>query len=116
MRNTLFTCSVCKDIFGNRNDLNNHVRRDHQSVVKIKFQDGRVTEVKKGANGGFKCRCGKSFKLPWSLQRHAKTCSDELRELEENEEERMLLNRNDSDVAEFMDTEDRMISIDCVGT
>jgi hypothetical protein len=44
MRNTLFTCFICKDIFGNHNDLNNHIKHDHQSVIKIKFQElnGRI--------------------------------------------------------------------------
>src|SRR5271169_6882678 len=92
MKNALFTCAVCKDIFRNRTDLKNHVRRDHQSAVKIKFQNRGVTEVKRTEDNTFKCKCGKSFKLPNSLRRHVKKCNDELTEPEEDEEERALMN------------------------
>jgi len=116
MRNTLFTCSICKDIFRNRNDLNNHSRRDHQSMVKVKFQNGVVMDVKKGADGTFKCTCGKSVKLPSSLQRHAKRCNNELIESEDADEEEILMNVDDSDASEFIDMNDRVMPIDCIGT
>jgi uncharacterized C2H2 Zn-finger protein len=115
MRNTLFTCGVCEDIFRNRNDLNNHVRRDHQSVVKVKFQNGGVTDVKKGPDGMFKCMCEKRFKLPWSLQRHAKGCNGKLAESEEDEEERVLMDMDDCDTSESMNIDDRIVPADCFG-
>ena len=110
MKNTLFTCTVCTDIFRSRSDLNNHVRRHHQSVIKIKFQNDNMTEVKKRVNGGFECTCGKRFKLSWPLQRHAKRCNDELTVSEENEEKTMS---NNSDASEFMNVNERTIPIDC---
>ena len=64
MRNSLFTCTVCSDIFRTHPDLKNHVRHKHQSVVKVKFQMGRMAEVKKAVDGMFKCTCGKGFKIP----------------------------------------------------
>ena len=64
MRKTLFTYVACNDIFRTRLNLNNHVRRNHQSVVKIKFQTGRVAEVKRVEDNTFKCKCGRGFKLP----------------------------------------------------
>jgi uncharacterized C2H2 Zn-finger protein len=116
MKNTLFTCTICKDIFRNRTDLKNHVRRDHQSVVKVKFQNGGVTEVKRAEDNMFKCNCGKSFKLPDSLRRHAKGCNGELTVSEEDEEEGALMDvLEDSDASESMDVDDRIIPADCFG-
>jgi uncharacterized C2H2 Zn-finger protein len=116
MTNALLTCITCKDIFRSRNDLNNHVKRHHQSSVKVKFQNGGVTEVKKGEDGKFKCKCGKSFKLPDSLRRHAKGCNGELTEPEEDEEEGALMDvLEDSDASESMDVDDRIIPADCFG-
>jgi uncharacterized C2H2 Zn-finger protein len=115
MKNALFTCAVCKDIFRNRTDLKNHVRRDHQSAVKVKFQTGGMTEVKRAEDNTFKCKCGKGFKLPNSLRRHAKGCNGELPESEENEEEGVLMNVDDSDASESMDIDDSVIPADCFG-
>ena len=114
MKNALFTCTTCKDIFRNRNDLNNHVRRNHQLVVKVKFQNDGMTEIKKGADGKFKCICGKRFKLPWSLQRHVKGCNGELREPEEDEGERVLM--TDTDTSESMNVDDSVVLADCFGS
>ena len=115
MKNTLITCAICKDIFRNRNDMNNHVRRYHQSMVKIKFQNGDVIEVKREADNKFKCTCGKSFELPWPLQRHAKGCNNKLTELEEIEEEVELMNVDDSDASESMNMSNKIIPADCFG-
>ena len=115
MRNTLFTCTVCNDIFRTRPDLNKHVRHKHQSMVKVKFQMGRVAEVKKGADGIFKCVCGKGFKVPWSLQRHAKGCSGKLTESQKEEADIELTNGDNSDASEYVDMDSRVIPADCVG-
>ena len=114
MKNTLFTCFICKDIFRNRNDMNNHVRRYHQSMVKVKFQNDDVVEVKRGADHKFKCTCEKSFELSWPLQRHAKGCN-KLTELEENEKEIELMNVDDSDASESMNMNNKIIPADCFG-
>jgi hypothetical protein len=71
-----------------------------------------VAEVKKGADGTFKCTCGKGFRVPWSLQRHAKGCNGESAEPCEEEAEAELM---DSDVSELMDVDGRVIPVDCVG-
>jgi len=115
MKNALFTCTICKDIFRNRPDLKNHVRRDHQSAVKVKFQNGGVTEVKRAEDNTFKCKCGKSFKLPDSLRRHAKECNNESTESHEEEVEVELMDISDSDASESMDVDDRIIPVDCFG-
>src|SRR5271169_3712195 len=115
MTNALLKCTKCSDIFRNRHDLNNHVKNDHQSSVKVKFQNGGVTKVKRAEDNMFKCKCGKSFKLANSLRRHAKKCNDELSESEENEEERILMNMDDSDASESMNIDNRIVSADCFG-
>jgi uncharacterized C2H2 Zn-finger protein len=115
MRNTLFTCITCDDIFRTHPDLKKHVRHKHQSVVKVKFQTGRVAEVKKGADGTFKCTCGKGFKIPWSLQKHAKECSNELTESKEDGMNAELMDVDDSDASESLIADARVIPADCFG-
>ena len=117
MTNALLKCIKCNDIFRTRHDLEYHVKRDHQSSVKVKFQNGDVTEVKRAEDNTFKCKCEKSFKLPDSLRRHAKRCNDELTEPEEDEEEEGALMDvlEDSDASESMDVDDRIILADCFG-
>src|SRR5436190_12075861 len=110
MTNTLFTCTTCNNIFRSRSDLNYHVKRDHQSSVKVKFQNGGVTQVKRGEDNTFKCKCEKSFKLPDSLRRHAKRCNSELTEIEEDEGEKVLMDVDDCDVSE---SDDRVVPADC---
>ena len=115
MTNALFKCIKCSDIFRSRHDLNNHVKSDHQSSVKVKFQNDAVTEIKKAEDNTFKCTCGKSFKLANSLRRHAKNCNDELSELKQNEREVESMEIDDSDASESMNMNDRVIRVDCFG-
>jgi uncharacterized C2H2 Zn-finger protein len=115
MTNTLLKCTKCNNIFRSRHDLDNHVKRDHQSLVKIKFQNGEVTEVKRAEDNTFKCKCGKSFKLPDSLRRHARTCRGELTEQEEDERQAELMDIDDSDASELLDLNDRVVPADCYG-
>jgi uncharacterized C2H2 Zn-finger protein len=116
MTNALLTCTMCNNIFRNRSELNYHVKRDHQSSVKVKFQNGGVTEVKRAEDNTFKCKCGKIFKLPGSLHRHAKGCNGELTEPEEDEEEGALMDvLEDSDASESMDMNERVVPADCFG-
>lgn len=115
MTNALFTCATCNDIFRTRHDLNNHVRSHHQSSVKVKFQNGDVTEVRKAEDNTFKCRCEKSFKLPDSLRRHAKECNDVLTEGEEDERETELMDVDDYDASESLHVNNRVIPADCFG-
>ena len=115
MKNTLFTCITCKNIFRNRSELNYHVKRNHQSNVKVIFQNGDVSEIERAEDGMFKCKCGKSFQYPDSLRRHAKNCNDRLAEIEE-EREVESMNVDDSDASEPIDVDDRVMPIDCIGT
>jgi uncharacterized C2H2 Zn-finger protein len=115
MTNALLKCTKCSDIFRNRHDLNNHVKSDHQSSVKVKFQNGGVTEVKRAEDNMFKCKCGKSFKLANSLRRHGKECNGELTESAEDEEERMLMDVDDFDASESLIADARVIPADCFG-
>lgn len=115
MAPTLPTCITCNIIFRTRHELEYHVKHDHQSSVKAKFQNGDVVEIKRTQDNTFKCRCGKSFKLPDSIRKHAKNCIDESMEQGENEEQEVLMNIDDSDVVESMDVDDRIIPADCFG-
>ena len=72
-------------------------------------------EVKREEDNTFKCICGKSFKFPDSLRRHAKKCSSELVELEKGRREVELMNVDDSDVSEHMELDDRVVADDCIG-
>jgi hypothetical protein len=96
-------CITCQNIFRSRSDLNNHVKRDHQTLVKVQFQDGRVTEVERGDDDKFKCKCGKCFRLPDSLRRHAKSCRSDVTRSEEDEEVVMRLSEQDSEGSESSD-------------
>jgi len=110
----VLTCTTCNDIFRSRLDLNNHVRRDHQLSVKVKFQGGGAAEIKRAEDGTFKCKCGKSFKLPHSLRRHVKTCRGQLVEPEQAEGEASSMD----DVSEYMDFDDEVVDdtpTDCYG-
>ena len=115
MTRALFTCTKCNKIFRNRHGLDYHVKRDHRSSIKIKFQNGEVIEVKRAEDNIFKCKCGKTFKLPDSLRRHAKRCNNESTESYEEEVEVELMNISDSDASESMDVDDRIIPVDCFG-
>jgi hypothetical protein len=73
-----------------------------------------MTEVKRAEDNTFKCKCGKSFKLPDSLRRHTRTCRDELIEPEQIERETLLFD----DASESMDFNDEVINdiyADCYG-
>jgi len=115
MTNALLKCITCNDIFRTRHDLEYHVKRDHQSSVKVKFQNGDVTEVKRAEDNTFKCKCGKSVKLPDSLRRHARTCRGELTDPEQIEREPELMDV-DSDASESLIADARVIPADCFGT
>jgi uncharacterized Zn-finger protein len=115
MKNALFIYIIYKDIFRDRTDLKHHIRHNYQSVIKIKFQNGIVTEVKRAEDNMFKCKCGKDFKLPNSLRRHAKRCNNELIKSKENEEGVLMNILEDFDMSESMDMDDRIISTDCFG-
>ena len=119
MTNMLLTCTTCNDIFRSRYDLNNHIKREHQPLVKVKFENGDVTEVKRGVDGTFKCECGKGFKLRWSFQRHAKGCEGKAMELEKDGEEDMHMDEGDSNASEYLEFNGQEIDhtpIDCYGS
>ena len=115
MTNTLLKCTKCNNIFRNHHDLEYHIKHDHQSSVKVKFQNGSMTEVKRVEDNMFKCKCGKGFKLPNSLHRHVKGCNDELTELEEDERWTELMDVDDSDTSESLIMDARVIPADCFG-
>jgi uncharacterized C2H2 Zn-finger protein len=115
MTNALLTCATCNDIFKSRSELNYHVKRDHQSSVKVKFQNGGATEVKRAEDNTFKCKCGKIFKLPGSLRRHARICRGELMEQEEDGRGAELMDIDVSDASKSLNLDDRIILTDCFG-
>src|SRR5208282_395186 len=115
MTNALFTCRTCNDIFRNRSELNYHVKRRHQTLIKVKFDNGHVMKVKKREDGTFKCKYGKNFKTPTSIRKHTNGCKNELTQREQNERETESMDGNDSDASERMDVDSRVIPVDCFG-
>ena len=119
MHNTLFSCKTCDELFRKKSALKNHVKREHQSLVKVKFKNGNTVEVKKGVDGAFTCKCEKTFKLPASLQTHAKQCNGEVAATTRTEEEDMMMQERDFDALESLPdskgSEERNIPIDCFG-
>src|SRR5438045_9552114 len=101
MTHALFTCTKCNMIFRSRHNLDNHIKCNHQSSVKVEFPNGKVAEVKR-AEDTFKCKCKKSFKLPYSLRRHVKRRQGEVAEQRKNERERESVNGNDTDAPAAM--------------
>ena|SRR5271155_1439818 len=120
MTTALLSCITCQQLFRSRSALSNHVRRDHQPSVKVQFRNGNVAEIKRGNDNAFKCNCGKTFKLPNSLQIHTKECGDEL--VSHNgdlNDVDMLREENDSDVSESCESNDDCVNdipADCFGT
>ena len=108
----LFIYIIYKNIFRNHINLKNHIKHDHQSMIKIKFQIDDMTKVKRIKDNIFKCKYEKRFKLPNSLRRYAKECNDELTE----PKERALMDvLEDFNVSESMNMNDRIILTDCFG-
>src|SRR5579871_4556860 len=51
----LLHCTVYKEICRSRSALNHHVRRLHQSRVKVRFASDEIKEIQKGADDLFQC-------------------------------------------------------------
>lgn len=119
MHNALFSCKTCGELFRKKSALKNHVKREHQSLVKVKFKNGSAAEVKKGVDGVFICKCEKTFKLPASLQIHAKHCNGEVSATIRMEEEDVMMQEDDFDAFESLPdsegSEERNTPIDCFG-
>lgn len=54
--------------------MSNHIRKEHQGHVRVKFLNGTMTEISRGLEGTFSCRRGRVFSHPGSLDIHAKQC------------------------------------------
>ena len=118
MTNALFTCVTCDKIFRSRSNLTYHVKRDHQSLVNVKFENGTMTEVKKGEDGMFTCKCRKRFKLSVTLRKHANNCRGESSEQEYTHMEDVDMLEEVSGVLNMEDHDDGSISytpVDCFG-
>lgn len=111
----ILTCIQCKDVFRSRYELNNHVKRVHQTSVKITFAYGDTAIIEKGGDGKFKCRCEKRFRLPHSLQRHAKECRAETMRPSEGHENEGSVSEGGSEPMD-LDEEEVDDMIDCFGT
>jgi hypothetical protein len=98
--------------------LTYHVKRDHQSSVKVKFKNGAVTEVKKREDGTFTCKCGKKFNISVTLRKHAKTCRGEPSESEDIHMEDVNMMEGNSDASGIDDHDERQVNntvVDCYG-
>ena len=121
MADVLLSCTVCNCFFQSRAALNNHVKRDHQSSVKVKFRNGKVAEIKRDADNMFNCSCGKIFKHPVSLHKHTKECNGELRSIDDESTNRDISSEEtDSDGSELSESDDincmDETPVDCIGT
>ena len=116
----MLKCITCNDIFRSHSELNYHVRRDDQSLVKVKFQNGSIIEVKRDEDDTFKCQCEKGFKCPSSFKRHAKGCSGKAMESYKGREEDIQMSREGSDALESAEYDDEEeindTPPDCFGT
>jgi bifunctional DNA-binding transcriptional regulator/antitoxin component of YhaV-PrlF toxin-antitoxin module len=74
MADMVFSCEACGVGFEQRSGLKNHNRKAHQEEVRATLPGYSVEAIKRGPDGELKCICGKSFTLPDSVRRHAKTC------------------------------------------
>jgi hypothetical protein len=113
MRKSLLMCITCKTNFRDRSELNYHVKRNHQSIAKVKFLNGDTVEVKREEDNTFKCKCKKTFHHPISLQRHAKRCNGEPVEPEDDERDGVLINIDDYDASESFSSNGKVIPTDC---
>ena len=113
MTNVLLTCITCDKIFRSRSDLTYHVKRDHQSLVKVKFENGSMTEVKKGEDDMFTCKCRKKFKLSVTLRKHAKGCRGESNEQEYTHMEDVDMLEGVSDMVDYDDMSISDTPVDC---
>lgn len=118
MNKVSLSCKICGELFRKESLLKNHVRRDHQSLVKVKFRNGGMTEVKKRDDDMFKCNCGKSFTLPTSLQRHARDCNGDIVDGERIEGEDVSMKEGDSVASEATILQEEDVNdtpMDCFG-
>src|SRR5436190_16326854 len=113
MTNVLLTCVTCDKIFRSCSDLTYHVKRDHQSLVKVKFENGSMTEVKKGEDNMFTCKCRKKFKLSVTLRKHAKGCRGESNEQEHTHMEDVDMSEGVSDMVDYDDASISDTPVDC---
>ena len=117
MTGGLLSCTACNEIFRTRSALNNHVRSKHQLSVTVKFNNGSATEIQRGNNDAFNCGCGRSFKLPYSMQKHARLCSGESASAEDaSVDEHDAESEGESDASESNDDDaGNDIPEDCFG-
>jgi len=108
----LSTCSWCKESFRTQSQLYNHVRRVHQTMVKVKFLNGEVKEIEKQSDEIFVCDCSKVFKHPGSLHNHAKQCVGV--QLNDNRELAISLSRSGNSMNEYMTPESEKLG-DSIG-
>ena len=110
---TLLHCTICKEIFQTRSLLDNHFRRLHQSVVKVRFRTRQVQEISRNPDNTFTCNCGNIFRHPGSLVQHAKQCdySLQLDHYQLMDRESQSKDSTDEDVASAIENLG-----DCIGT
>jgi hypothetical protein len=103
-------CRPCGISFSHASALKDHIKRDHQRLVKAKFRDDRVFDIERGNDSTFQCLCSRHFTLPSSLRRHARSCYGDICMKSLNE-----LREEQSDEEMNGDSEEHGLPIDCVG-
>ena len=103
-------CRACRRSFSHVSALRDHIKRDHQQSVKVKFRGDRVVNIERADDGTFQCLCARHFTLPSSLRRHARSCEGDI-------QSRNLNELREEWSAEQVDcnSEEQSLPIDCVG-
>ena len=109
---TILQCATCREVFRVQSALNNHVKRVHQIVVKVRFQSGEIKEIIKGKDDVFTCGCGRVFQYPQSILRHGRRCKGF--EQDDNRGINIKLSQSGDFVDEMEVTESENLG-DCIG-
>lgn len=102
-------CRSCRISFSHVSALRDHIKRDHQRLVKAKFRGDQVVDIERGNDGTFQCLCARHFTLPSSLRRHAQSCKSDIELRNELRKEQSEEKPVDDD------SEECSLPMDCVG-
>jgi len=89
-------CRGCERQFETRGKRDAHTRKEHQKVTtNINGMRGNDGTMRRDGEK-FRCKCGKEFLHPSSLQRHSKRCNHFMFTID-NEDENMVENNTNQD-------------------
>ena len=85
-------------------------------MIKIKFQNEDMIEIKRAKDNIFKCKYEKNFKLLNSLYKYIKKYNNKSIKSYKKKIKIELIDINDSDISELMNMNNRIILIDYFDT